>query len=143
MVTSGFTSITVKWQPLSSPPGQVSVSEYRVKYKKHGGSKYNYFKVDQAQSEAEITGLERNTAYEIRVAGYYIMYGVGPYSKELILHTKTGALLRNSICNEYLISKCIVWSHHLQIYLMLYCSKQMDKTTINFELQSDLPATGI
>lgn len=113
MVTNGFTSITVKWQPLSSPPGQVS--EYRIKYKKHGGSKYNYFKVDQAQSEAEITGLERNTAYEIRVAGYYIMYGVGPYSKELILHTKTGALLRNSICNEYLISKCIVWSHHLQI----------------------------
>ena len=88
MVTNSVTSITVKWQQPSSQPGQLS--GYVIKYKQRDGMNYNYMNIHHSLSQAEISDLKANTAYEICVAAFFMISGVGPYSEELIVETKTG-----------------------------------------------------
>ena len=88
LVSKGLTSITVKWQHPSSQQGQLL--GYQLKYKKHDSSKYDNLEVDHWESQAEITGLERNTVYKIHIVGVYAVQGVGPSSEEIIVQTKTG-----------------------------------------------------
>ena len=88
VLEKGSTSITLTWKAII---GQVS--GYKIRYKKEGNGPYAFVYVGvshwQSQWQANITDLEKNTAYEIQVAGY-TEDGIGPYSGGIIEKTKNG-----------------------------------------------------
>lgn len=67
LVEVNLKSITVVWQPI--PNG--SPSGYRIRYSKSGSGDYDSLDVKSDQTQAEITNLEENTEYEIRVTGLF------------------------------------------------------------------------
>lgn len=67
LVDVNLKSITVAWQPIPND----SPSGYRIRYSKSGSDDYDSLDVKSDQTQAEITNLEENTEYEIRVTGLF------------------------------------------------------------------------
>lgn len=92
MVQNGLTSILVKWQ---HPPSLLQLSHllgYKIKYKKvDDDDHFAFLEVDKWTAQVNITELEKNTKYEISVAGY-TKDGPGPYSEQIVERTKNGMI---------------------------------------------------
>lgn len=84
VVEKGSAFIIVKWKSIL---GQLS--GYRIRYKKAGSSQYTYMEISHWKSQVDITSLEKNTVYDIQVAGY-TEDGTGPYSEKITERTKNG-----------------------------------------------------
>lgn len=87
MVQKSSTSITLKWQTIIG-----GLSGYKIKFKKAGNGQYEYKDIRSKyafQLQVEISDLEKNTLYQIQVAGY-TEDGVGPYSEMILEKTEDG-----------------------------------------------------
>lgn len=120
MVQKSSTSITLKWQTIiGGLPG------YKIKFKKAGNGQYEYKDIRSKyafQLQVEISDLEKNTLYQIQVAGY-TEDGVGPYSEMILEKTEDG--------KSYILKSLPLCSIQYIFYVLVILCKGKLKSVAN------------
>lgn len=68
---TNFTSVIVAWRSIPGSDGNIALSGYRIKYAKSDSGDYASIETKSNQTQVELTNLEENTEYDIRVAGLF------------------------------------------------------------------------
>ena len=86
--------IQVSWSTPRVPSGELSISEYTIRYQVQNSSSFMYKNAAATSVEAMITGLVPGTAYQVYVAGVNVI-GTGRYCCErtaVVVKTHNGKL---------------------------------------------------
>ena len=117
MVEVGFTSITVKWEPI--PEGSLTsvLTGYCLRYRKLSDSEFKNSTVYFLQHQIKFTGLENDTLYSIQVAADTDS-GVGVYSQEIITQTKQCMM----IMFNFKITLYLIFIHNIYIHIHIHAA---------------------
>ena len=90
-IGSTASSITIQWEPVPCMHRNGITTGYIIKMTEYDGEEfmYSYTHTNGEQREAEITGLEPSTQYEIQVAAVNSA-GIGPFTNAILIANTSG-----------------------------------------------------
>ena len=88
-IASTASSITIQWEPVPCVHRNGIITGYMIKMTEYDGEEFMYSYTNGEQREAEITGLEPSTQYEIQVAAVNSV-GIGPFTNAILIANTSG-----------------------------------------------------